>query len=102
MTSGFILLAGLTGLLAILAVASWNAQRRTRAQVAALARVDLAAPLRAELGQLRLELGTQLHQMRESSDAQAGQTIHVILEATDNGTPSLTRYQRVIVTIQPH
>jgi hypothetical protein len=34
------------------------------------------------------------------SDAQAGQTIHVILEATDNGTPSLTRYQRVIVTVQ--
>jgi hypothetical protein len=34
-------------------------------------------------------------------DAQPGQTIHVILEATDNGTPSLTRYQRVIVTIGP-
>ena len=34
------------------------------------------------------------------SDAQPGQTIHVILEATDNGTPSLTRYQRVIVTVQ--
>jgi hypothetical protein len=34
------------------------------------------------------------------SDAQPGQTIQVILEATDSGTPSLTRYQRVIVTIQ--
>jgi hypothetical protein len=34
------------------------------------------------------------------NDAQAGQTIHVILEATDSGTPSLTRYQRVIVTVQ--
>jgi len=33
------------------------------------------------------------------SDAQAGQTIHVILEARDSGAPSLTRYQRVIVTI---
>jgi len=33
------------------------------------------------------------------TDAQPGQTIHLILEATDNGTPSLTRYQRVIVTI---
>jgi len=32
-------------------------------------------------------------------DAQPGQTIHVILEATDNGSPSLTRYQRVVVTI---
>lgn len=33
------------------------------------------------------------------SDAQPGQTIHVILEATDDGTPSLTRYQRVVITI---
>ena len=35
------------------------------------------------------------------NDAQPGQTIHVILEATDSGTPSLTRYQRVILTVQP-
>ena len=35
------------------------------------------------------------------SDAQPGQTIHVILEASDSGTPSLTRYQRVIVTVGP-
>jgi hypothetical protein len=34
-------------------------------------------------------------------DAQPGQTIHLILEATDSGTPSLTRYQRVIVTVGP-
>jgi hypothetical protein len=34
------------------------------------------------------------------SDARAGQTIHVILEATDSGTPSLTRYQRVVVTVR--
>ena len=33
------------------------------------------------------------------SDAQPGQTIHLILEATDSGMPSLTRYQRVIVTV---
>ncbi len=33
------------------------------------------------------------------SDAKAGQTIHLILEATDNGTPPLTRYQRVIIDI---
>jgi hypothetical protein len=32
-------------------------------------------------------------------DALPGQTIHVILEATDRGTPSLTRYQRVVVTV---
>jgi len=33
-------------------------------------------------------------------DAKSGQTIHVILEATDNGTPPMTRYQRVIVRVQ--
>lgn len=31
-------------------------------------------------------------------DIQPKQTIHIILEATDNGSPSLTRYQRVVVT----
>lgn len=33
-------------------------------------------------------------------DAVAGQTIHLILEATDDGTPAITRYQRVIITIR--
>ena len=33
-------------------------------------------------------------------DAKAGQTIHVILEVKDSGTPSLTRYQRLIVTVK--
>jgi hypothetical protein len=33
-------------------------------------------------------------------DAVSGQTIHVILEATDNGTPSLTAYQRVVITVK--
>jgi len=33
------------------------------------------------------------------ADAAAGQTIHLILEATDNGTPALSRYQRVIVSV---
>jgi len=33
-------------------------------------------------------------------DAVAGQTIHIILEATDNGSPALTRYQRVIITVK--
>lgn len=32
-------------------------------------------------------------------DARPGDTIHLILEATDDGTPALTRYQRVIVTV---
>jgi len=33
-------------------------------------------------------------------DALPGQTIHMILEATDNGSPALTRYQRVIITVR--
>jgi hypothetical protein len=37
---------------------------------------------------------------RVPDDAKSGQTINVILEATDNGTPPLTRYQRVVVTVQ--
>jgi hypothetical protein len=34
------------------------------------------------------------------ADAVAGQTIHVILEVTDDGENPLTRYQRVIVTVK--
>lgn len=33
-------------------------------------------------------------------DAAVGQTIHLILQATDNGTPALTRYQRVIIQVK--
>jgi len=33
------------------------------------------------------------------ADARAGQTIHIILEATDSGSPRLTRYRRVIATV---
>jgi hypothetical protein len=29
------------------------------------------------------------------------ETIHVVLAVTDNGAPSLTRYQRVIITVYP-
>ncbi|HEV2669154.1 MAG TPA: hypothetical protein VG324_29830, partial [Blastocatellia bacterium] len=39
-------------------------------------------------------------EFRVPDDAQPGQTIHLILEATDNGAPPLTRYQRVIVRVQ--
>ena len=30
----------------------------------------------------------------------AGKTIHVLLEVTDDGTPALTRYRRVVVTVK--
>lgn len=34
------------------------------------------------------------------SDAQSGQTIHLILQVTDNGMPALTSYQRVVITVK--
>ena len=34
------------------------------------------------------------------NDVAPGQTIHLILEATDNGTPALTSYQRVVITVR--
>lgn len=34
------------------------------------------------------------------SDARPGQTIHLILEVEDDGTPSMTSYQRVIATVR--
>lgn len=37
---------------------------------------------------------------RVPANARPGQAIDLILEATDDGTPALTRYQRVVVTIQ--
>lgn len=32
-------------------------------------------------------------------DARPGETIHMICEVSDSGTPSLTRYQRVVITV---
>lgn len=37
---------------------------------------------------------------RVPNDSKSGQTINVLLEATDNGTPPLTRYQRVVINVQ--
>ena len=34
------------------------------------------------------------------SDAQSGQSIHLILEATDHGIPSLTHYHRLIIYVE--
>jgi len=35
------------------------------------------------------------------ADSKKGETIHIILEVKDNGSPQLTRYQRVIITVLP-
>src|SRR5262245_26637642 len=51
-------------------------------------------------GQVMLSNPTSLAtSMQAPADALAGQTIHLILEATDNGTPPLTRYQRIVVSV---
>ena len=33
-------------------------------------------------------------------DADSGDTIHIICEVTDNGLPQLTRYQRIVITVE--
>ena len=50
------------------------------------------------------KVGVKDHDKGKSSlvvpaDAKAGDTIHLIAEVTDFGTPKLTRYQRVIITV---
>ena len=37
--------------------------------------------------------------LRVPNDATPGQTIQIVLEATDHGTPALTRYQRVVISV---
>ncbi|MET3499761.1 hypothetical protein ABIC45_001352 [Mucilaginibacter rubeus] len=39
-------------------------------------------------------------QIRVPKDAVSGQTIHIVFQATDNGTLSLTSYQRVIIAVR--
>ena len=34
-------------------------------------------------------------------DAEPGQTIHVVAEAADDGSPALTRYERFVVSVIP-
>ena len=43
--------------------------------------------------------GTQA-ELTIPSDAKGGQTIHLVVQATDNGTPALTAYQRVVIRIR--
>ncbi|KPM47340.1 DUF1593 domain-containing protein [Jiulongibacter sediminis] len=43
---------------------------------------------------------TETAEVQIPEDAKPGQTMHFILKATDNGSPALTRYQRVILEIR--
>ena len=47
-----------------------------------------------------LDTGTQDASFTVPKDAGQGETIHIVCEVTDTGTPPLTRYQRVIAEIQ--
>lgn len=46
------------------------------------------------------EPGKAKTSIKVPEDAKPGDTIHMVLQATDNGTPALTRYLRVIVTVE--
>ena len=51
-------------------------------------------------GELTLSSATSLATtLQVPADAVPGQTIQLVLEATDNGSPSLTHYQRVVVSV---
>jgi hypothetical protein len=46
------------------------------------------------------DAGKQDASFKVPGDAAGGENIHIICEVTDNGTPKLTRYQRVVVEVQ--
>jgi len=51
-------------------------------------------------GEVSIQDSTSLAaRLRVPSDATTGQTIQLVLEASDDGRPALTRYQRVVVTV---
>lgn len=53
-------------------------------------------------GKLKIENATKVDaSLFIPADAKPRQTIHLICEVTDSGTPPLTRYQRVVVTVTP-
>ncbi len=52
-------------------------------------------------GDIEIEnAGQPTASIRIPYDAEAGDTIHLICEVQDDGTPVLTRYQRVVVTVE--
>lgn len=50
-------------------------------------------------GAVKIENADKPNASMTVPDAVAGQTIHIVCEVTDNGTPPLTRYQRIIITV---
>ena len=53
-------------------------------------------------GDVRIaDAGSLAVTVRVPDDAQPGQTIQLVLEAMDGGSPNLTRYQRVVISVVP-
>ncbi len=52
-------------------------------------------------GKVKIESASeQIASVVVPADAKSGNTIHIICEVTDNGTPVLTRYARVVITVK--
>jgi hypothetical protein len=54
------------------------------------------------LGELNLENANQEKAIFIAPKVTKPETIHIILQVTDTGTPELTRYQRLIITVFPN
>jgi hypothetical protein len=52
-------------------------------------------------GEISIENENSLNASFTAPEVQPKETIHIILSVTDSGNPSLTRYQRVIITVNP-
>ena len=64
--------------------------------------VKLKAWTYTELSAGALELSFKDHLLKAEIpiNAKKGDHYHIIVEGTDNGSPALTRYRRVVVTVQ--
>jgi hypothetical protein len=47
----------------------------------------------------QIVLSNEAVELTISPDAKSGEVLHLIIEGKDSGTPPLTRYQRILFTI---
>ena len=77
--------------------------RRPRADASSGGSTPTPTPIRAQVVLAGANTRSTSFEVPANSvvppNAVPGQTIHLILEVTDDGTPALTSYQRVIVTV---
>jgi hypothetical protein len=53
------------------------------------------------VGDIQIDNSSEVKATFTAPEVNQPETVHIILEVTDNGQPALTRYQRVIVTVLP-